>query len=84
MNELLKERQVVQQLKVTTEKQAARIALQESQIQTLTAALKQQAELESTAAHQQKQIEALTAGLQKVSAQIQMTKPALQTIANNQ
>ena len=42
--EVLKERQVVQQLKATTEKQAARIALQENQIQTLTAALKQQAE----------------------------------------
>jgi hypothetical protein len=34
----------LQQLKATTEKQAARIALQEGQIQTLTAALKQQAE----------------------------------------
>ena len=44
VKELLKERQVVQQLKATTEKQAARIALQEGQIQTLTAALKQQAE----------------------------------------
>ena len=44
MKEVLKERQVVQQLKATTEKQAARIALQENQIQTLTAALKQQAE----------------------------------------
>jgi hypothetical protein len=43
-NELLKEQQVVQELKATTEKQAARIALQEQQIQTLTAALKQQAE----------------------------------------
>jgi hypothetical protein len=42
--EILKERQVVQQLKTTTERQAARIALQEQQIQTLTAALKQQAE----------------------------------------
>ena len=44
MNEVVKEHQVVQQLKATTEKQAARIALQENQIQTLTAALKQQAE----------------------------------------
>ena len=30
----------------------------------------------ATAAHQQKQIEALTAGLQKMSAQIEMSKPA--------
>jgi hypothetical protein len=44
LKEVVKERQVVQQLKATTEKQAARIALQEGQIQTLTAALKQQAE----------------------------------------
>jgi hypothetical protein len=44
LKEVVKERQVVQQLKATTEKQAARIALQENQIQTLTAALKQQAE----------------------------------------
>ena len=44
LKEVVKERQVVQQLKATTEKQAARIALQENQIQTLTVALKQQAE----------------------------------------
>jgi len=35
-------------------------------------------------AHQQKQIEALTAGLQKVSAQVQVSKPARQTVLNNQ
>jgi hypothetical protein len=44
MKEILKERQVVQELKATTERQAARIALQEGQIKTLTAALKEQAE----------------------------------------
>jgi hypothetical protein len=44
MKEVLKERRVVQELKATTERQAARIALQEGQIQSLTAALKQQAE----------------------------------------
>jgi hypothetical protein len=44
MKQLLKQRQMVQELKTTTERQAARIALQEGQIQTLTAALKQQAE----------------------------------------
>jgi uncharacterized coiled-coil protein SlyX len=41
---LLKQQHLVQELKATTERQAARIALQEGQIQTLTAALKQQAE----------------------------------------
>jgi hypothetical protein len=42
--EWLQQRHAMQQLKATTEKQAAKIALQEGQIQALTAALKQQAE----------------------------------------
>jgi uncharacterized coiled-coil protein SlyX len=32
----------------------------------------------------QKQIDALTAGLQKVSAQLEVSKPAPQTVLNNQ
>ena len=32
----------------------------------------------------QKQIDALTAGLQKVSAQLELSKPATQTVGNNQ
>jgi hypothetical protein len=39
---------------------------------------------QSRLAEQQKQIEALTAGLQKVSAQVEMSRPAPQTVANNQ
>ena len=39
---------------------------------------------EATIAQQQKQIEALTAGLQKVSAQLELSKPAPQTALNNQ
>jgi hypothetical protein len=38
--------------------------------------------LEATVAQQQEQIERLTAGLQKVSAQVEMSKPAPQTVAN--
>jgi trimeric autotransporter adhesin len=41
-------------------------------------------ELEANAAKQQKQIEALTAGLQKVSAQLELNKPAPQTVLNDQ
>jgi len=63
--ELLKQRQAMQQLKTTTEKQAATIALQERQIQTLTVALKQQAEQ-----------------IQKVSAQLQMIRPAPRVVGN--
>jgi hypothetical protein len=40
--------------------------------------------LEATVAQQQKQIETLTAGLQKVSAQIEASKPAPQMVNNNQ
>jgi Chaperone of endosialidase len=39
---------------------------------------------EATIARQQKQIEALAAGLQKVSAQLEVSKPASQTASNNQ
>jgi hypothetical protein len=41
-------------------------------------------ELQATTSHQQKQIEALTAGLQKVSAQLEVSKPAPKTVLNNQ
>ena len=39
---------------------------------------------DATIAQQQKQIEALTTGLQKVSAQLEASKPATQTVLNNQ
>jgi hypothetical protein len=39
---------------------------------------------EASIAKQQKQIEALTAGLQKVSAQLELSKLAPQTVLNNQ
>ena len=39
-------------------------------------------DLEANAARQQKQIEALTAGLQKVSAQLEASKPAPQVVNN--
>src|SRR4030095_6765110 len=41
-------------------------------------------DFESKIAEQQKQIEALTAGLQKVSAQLELSKSAPQTVVNNQ
>ena len=41
-------------------------------------------DFQATATHQQQQIEALTAGLQKVSAQVGMRKPAPQVVNNNQ
>jgi hypothetical protein len=40
-------------------------------------------ELKTTVAQQQKQIETLAAGLQKVSAQLELNKSAPQTVLNN-
>jgi trimeric autotransporter adhesin len=42
----------------------------------------QRKDFEGAIARQQKQIEVLTAGLQKVSAQLELSKPAPQTAAN--
>ena len=41
-------------------------------------------DLKATMAKQQKQIEALTAGLQKVNAQLELSKSTGQTVNNNQ
>ena len=41
-------------------------------------------DFQSRLAHQQRQIEALTAGLQKVSAQLEAGKHAPQIVLNNQ
>jgi len=40
-------------------------------------------QFERAIAKQQKQIETLTAGLQKVSVQLELSKPAPQTVLNN-
>ena len=63
--EWIKQRHAMQELKATTERQAATIALQESQIKSLTASLKEQANQ-----------------IQKVSAQLEMIKPAPQVVEN--
>jgi len=44
----------------------------------------QRKDFEAAIARQQKQIEALTAGLQKVNAQLELSKSAPQTVLNNQ
>ena len=64
-NELLKQQRLVQELKATTERQAARIASQEGKISTLTTALERQDEQ-----------------IQKVSAQLEMSKPAPRVVNN--
>ncbi len=46
--------------------------------------VQQQKDFQETATHQQKQIETLSAGLQNVSAQVEMRHPAPQSVADNQ
>jgi len=57
-----------------------KMEVQEATIAQLKSTVAKQ---EATAAHQEKQIEALTAGLQRVSAQVQMNQPAPQTALNS-
>ena len=62
-------------------KEHRRVQEQEATITQLKSTVAKQ---EATAAHQHKEIEALTAGLQKVSAQVQMSRSAPQIVLNNQ
>src|SRR5262245_5257998 len=71
LNEFLKEHR-------KNEKQEATIADLKSTL------AQQQKDFESKLAKQEKQIETLTVGLQKVSAQLEVSKAALQTVLNNQ
>jgi len=78
LNEFLKEHRTVQELNAIVAKQEATIA-------------QQQKDFRATAAQEQKEIKALTARLkdqasqiQKVSARLEVSKPAPQTVLNNQ
>jgi septal ring factor EnvC (AmiA/AmiB activator) len=71
LNEFLKEHKAFL-------KEQGKVAKQEATITQL------KAELQATAARQQKQIEMLSAGLQKVNAQLQVSKAAPRTVSNNQ
>jgi uncharacterized coiled-coil protein SlyX len=61
-------------------KEHRKVEQQDATISGLESAVKKQ---EAANAQQQKQIESLTAGLQKVSAQLELSKPAPQTALNN-
>src|SRR5947208_2525856 len=71
LNEFLKEHSKVEEQGGKLQEQAARMQSQDRKVQELEA-------------QQQEQIEALTAGLQKVSAELEVSKLAPQTVANNQ
>ena len=69
LNEFLKEHQKVEDQDRTLKEQQAIIAHLRK-------------DLQATEAQQQKEIERLAAGLQKVSAQLEVVKPAPQTVLN--
>jgi hypothetical protein len=71
LNEFLKEHCKVEEQQATITELESRVA-------------QQQRDFKTTAARQQKQIEALTAGLQKVSAQLELSKSAPRTVLNGQ
>jgi uncharacterized coiled-coil protein SlyX len=78
LNEFLKEHRTVQELKSTATTQESIITKLKSTV------AQQQKDFQATAIHQQRQIEALTAGLQKVSAQVEASKPASRMAVNKQ
>jgi trimeric autotransporter adhesin len=71
LNEFLKEHRRVEEQQATITELKSTVAQQQKHFQ-------------ATAAHQQEQIEALTAGLQKVSAQVEMNRAATQMAVNDQ
>ena len=69
LNEFLKEHRKVEEQESTIDQLKATVA-------------KQQEAFGSKIAQQQKQIEALAAGLQKISAAVELNKPALTQVAD--
>ena len=79
LNEFLKEHRKMEEQEATINQLKSSSAQQEITIAQLESIV---AKEETTAAHQQKQIEALTTGLQKVSDQLELNKPAPQMAEN--
>jgi hypothetical protein len=77
LNEFLKEHRKVEQQQVRITELNSRVAKQEA------VAAQQEKSFQSKLAEQDKQIEALTSGLGKVSAQLEMRKSAPQVVSNN-
>ena len=80
LNEFLKEHRKVQEQEATIALLKSTDAKQEAIITELTST---DAKQQATIAKQQRQIEALTAGLQKVSAQLEVSNPGPQVAAEN-
>ena len=77
LNEFLKEHRKVEEQQVRVTELNSRVAKQEA------LAAQQENSFQSKLAEQDKQIEALTSGLEKVSAHLEVTKSAPQVVSNN-
>jgi len=80
LNEFLKEHKRVEELNATVAKQDAAIAQQRKDFNSIVA--QQQNSLQSKLAEQEKRIAALASGLQKVEAQVEMSKPATKVVSD--
>lgn len=76
LNEFLKEHRRVEEQQATINELKSKVTRQEL-------AAQQQKQLQSSVAQQQKEIEALSAGLQKVSAQVELSKTAAKLASSN-
>ena len=77
LNEFLKQHRAFLKEQRKVEEQEATIT------QLKSAVAQQQKDFQAAAAHQQEQFEALTAGLQRVTTQVEISRPAPQTVINN-
>ena len=78
LNEFLKEHRTVEEHEATITQVKSTVAKQEAKI------AQQQKDFQSKFAEQEKQLKALTSGMEKVSAQLEVTRPAPRTVVNNQ
>jgi hypothetical protein len=78
LNEFLKEHRKVEEHEATITQVKSTVAKQEAKI------AQQQKDFQSKFAEQEKQLKALTSGMEKVSAQLEVTRPAPRTVVNNQ
>ena len=85
LNEFLKEHKKVEEQDRTITQMNASLTKEEATIAQLKSTIaQQQTDFQAAAAHQEEQIEALSAGLQKVSARLEINKTAPQLMADKQ
>ena len=82
LNEFLKEHKKVEEQANSIAELKSTVAQQRKDFETTTT--QQQKGFQSRFAKQESQIQALASDIQKVSARIEMRKPAMQTVLNNQ